>query len=157
MEMKTQRIYLDTSVIGGCFDSEFAPWSNRLFSDIDNGLFAPVTSDIVSAELFYAPIKVKQRYKEFMQFHPDILEVNSDVEMLTDAYIGHLILSAKFKNDMLHIALASVHNVDILVSWNFKHIVHYDKIAKFNAVNLEYGFRQIIILSPREVSTYEEN
>jgi len=92
-----------------------------------------------------------------MQFHPDILEVNSNVEILTNAYIEHLILPEKFKNDLLHIALASVHNVDILVSWNFKHIVHYDKIAKFNAVNLEYGFRQIIILSPREVSTYEEN
>jgi predicted nucleic acid-binding protein len=155
--MKTQRIYLDTSVIGGCFDAEFAPWSNGLFIDIGNGLFTPATSDIVSAELFYAPIEVKGKYREFMQFHPDILEVNSNVEMLSDAYIGHQILSEKFKNDMLHIALASVRNVDILVSWNFKHIVHYDKIVKFNAVNLEYGFRQLMILSPREVSTYEEN
>jgi predicted nucleic acid-binding protein len=155
--MKTQRIYLDTSVIGGCFDAEFAPWSNGLFNDISNGLFTPATSDIVSAELFYAPKEVKGKYQEFMQFHPDILEVNSNVEMLSDAYIGHQILSEKFKNDMLHIALASVHNVDILVSWNFKHIVHYDKIVKFNAVNLEYGFRQLMILSPREVSTYEEN
>lgn len=41
--------------------------------------------------------------------------------------------------------------------WNYRHIVHYDKIVKFNAVNLEFGFRQLVILSPREVSTYEEN
>jgi predicted nucleic acid-binding protein len=155
--MKTQRIYLDTSVIGGCFDPEFAPWSKGLFGDIGSGLFIPVTSDIVSAELFYAPTEVKEKYQEFMQFNPDVLEVNSNVEILTDAYIGHRILSEKFKNDMLHIALASVHNVDILVSWNFKHIVHYDKIAKFNAVNLEYGFRQLMILSPREVTTYDED
>jgi predicted nucleic acid-binding protein len=157
MDMKPQRIYLDTSVIGGCFDAEFAPWSNGLFKDISDGLFAPATSDIVSAELFYAPREVKVKYQEFLQFHPDILEVNSNVEMLTDAYIGHRILSEKFKNDLLHIALASVHTIDILVSWNFKHIVHYDKIVKFNAVNLEYGFQQLMILSPREVSTYEEN
>jgi predicted nucleic acid-binding protein len=155
--MKLQKIYLDTSVIGGCFDAEFALWSNGLISDIANGLFAAATSDIVSAELFYAPGEVKEKYQKFMQFHPDILEVNSNVEMLTDAYIGHRILSEKFKNDMLHIALASVHNIDILVSWNFKHIVHYDKIAKFNAVNLEFGFRQLMILSPREVTTYDEN
>lgn len=58
---------------------------------------------------------------------------------------------------MLHIALASVHGVDILVSWNFKHIVHFDKIVKFNAVNPEYGFRQLMILSPREVASNEED
>lgn len=157
MDMKQQKIYLDTSVFGGCFDSEFAFWSNGLFNDIGNGLFAPATSDIVSAELFYAPSEVKKKYQEFIRFLPDILEVTSNVEMLTDAYIGHKILSEKFKNDMLHIALASVHNIDILVSWNFKHIVHYDKIVKFNAVNLELGFRQLMILSPREVTTYDEN
>ena len=82
-------------------------------------------------------------------------EIDTNVEMLTDAYLGHKILTQKFKNDMVHIALATVHNADILVSWNFKHIVHFDKIAKFNAVNIEYGFRQLTIHSPREVTTYE--
>ena len=81
--------------------------------------------------------------------------MDSNVEMLTDAYLGHKILTQKFKNDMVHIALATVHNADILVSWNFKHIVHFDKIAKFNAVNLEYGYRQLTIHSPREVTTHE--
>jgi hypothetical protein len=56
---------------------------------------------------------------------------------------------------MMHIALSSVHGVDILVSWNFRHIVHFEKIVKFNAVNLEYGYRQLMILSPREVTSYE--
>ena len=48
---------------------------------------------------------------------------------------------------MLHVALATVHNADILVSWNFRHIVHFDTIAKFNAVNMEYGFRQWFVRS----------
>jgi hypothetical protein len=50
---------------------------------------------------------------------------------------------------------APVHGADILVSWNFKHIVHYDKIVQFNAINLENGYHQLVILSPREVTTYE--
>jgi len=55
----------------------------------------------------------------------------------------------------MHIALATVAEVDVLVSWNFKHILHFNKIRMFNAVNLEQGYKQIQIFSPREVTTYE--
>lgn len=153
--MKTQTVYLDTSVIGGCFDDEFSTWSNGIISDIENGVYRGATSEIVAAELHYAPPKVKAKYQEFISLETTVVEVNEQAEMLADAYIGHRILTEKFRNDMLHIAVATAHNVDILVSWNFKHIVHYDKIVKFNAVNMEYGFRQLAILSPREVTTHE--
>jgi len=95
------------------------------------------------------------KYRELFEDDVIIFEINSNVEMLVDAYLGHEILTQKYKNDMGHIALSTVHNADILVSWNFKHIVHFDKIVKFNAVNLEYGFRQLTIYSPREVTTHE--
>lgn len=153
--MKIPLIYLDTSVIGGCFDIEFEKWSNGLFFDIKSGFFKVATSDVVVAELYNAPEKVKSKYKELFEYDIEIFEIDSNVEMLTDAYLGHKILTQKYKNDMVHIALATVNNADILVSWNFKHIVHYDKIAKFNAVNIEYGFRQLSIHSPREVTTHE--
>ena len=55
---------------------------------------------------------------------------------------------------MLHIALATVANADLLVSWNFRHIVRVDKIRLFNAVNLEQGYQALSIHSPREVTTY---
>jgi len=64
-------------------------------------------------------------------------------------------LSDKFKADLVHIALATVYNVDLLVSWNFKHIVHYSKISQFNAVNIEQGYKPLVIYSPREV-VYEK-
>jgi predicted nucleic acid-binding protein len=153
--MKIQKIYVDTSVIGGCFDSEFSPWSLGLFRDFKAGLLSPATSDIVSTEIAFAPKGVKDKFQELLSFDPDILPVDNNVETLVEAYIGHRILSEKFKNDMMHIALSSVHGVDILVSWNFRHIVHFEKIVKFNAVNLEYGYRQLMILSPREVTSYE--
>ena len=64
-------------------------------------------------------------------------------------------LGSRFRNDMLHIALATVAEADVLVSWNFRHIVRLDRIRLFNAVNLEQGYKTLTIYSPREVTTYE--
>ena len=55
---------------------------------------------------------------------------------------------------MLHIAVATVGEVDVVVSWNFKHIVRLDKIQLFNGINIELGYRPLAIYSPREVATY---
>ena len=67
------------------------------------------------------------------------------------------ILTPNFFDDGMHIAIATINKIDILVSWNFKHIVHYNKIHLFNAVNFEMGYKQIDIFSPREVATYEQH
>ncbi len=53
--------------------------------------------------------------------------------------------------DALHIAIATIHRVDVLVSWNFKHIVNLDRIRKYNAVNLMNGYPMIEIRNPREI------
>ena len=83
--------------------------------------------------------------------------MDQKVDRLVGLYRKSRILSDKFENDMAHIALATVHDVDILVSWNFKHIVHFDKIRQFNTVNEKAGYKAVQIYSPREVSNYEEN
>jgi hypothetical protein len=154
--MKLQRIYLDTSVFGGCYEQEFSEWSIGLLRDIENGLFRATTSEIVALEVNAgAPIIVQQRFGEFLNIcNPEILSISDEGLMLMDAYVTHGILTQKFRNDMMHIALATVHGVDIVASWNFKHIVRYEKIVKFNAVNLEFGYHQIAIHSPREITTY---
>ena len=85
-----------------------------------------------------------------------MLVINEEVLELVAAYRRHKILGEKFENDRIHIALATVHKVDILVSWNFKHIVHFDKIRMFNQVNQKMGYETISIFSPREVTHYEE-
>jgi len=53
--------------------------------------------------------------------------------------------------DAQHIAIASVERVDVLVSWNFQHIVNLDRIHAFNSVNLKLGYLMLEIRSPREV------
>ncbi|MDR4507646.1 MAG: hypothetical protein MRJ65_05315 [Candidatus Brocadiaceae bacterium] len=155
--MKIQRIYIDTSVIGGCFDQEFEKWSNGLIKDFVNGIYISVLSEIITVEINKAPEFVKLKYADILELKPEILTIGDESLALLQAYTDHNILGEKFRNDLLHIALATVSEVDILVSWNFKHIVHFDKIMLFNAVNIELGFKPLNIFSPREVTTYEQD
>ncbi|HEX8451368.1 MAG TPA: hypothetical protein VF647_04670 [Longimicrobium sp.] len=151
-----QRIYLDTSVLGGCYDAEFAPWSNGLLKDFRLGNYVPVVSDVVAAEIKQAPEPVRVVYADLIASGAEVLFITPEAVRLADVYQERKILTPKFYDDGLHIALASVAAVDLLVSWNFKHIVHYDKIRYFNAVNLELGYRPLAIYSPREVTHYGE-
>jgi hypothetical protein len=152
--MKLQRVYLDTSVLGGCFDPEFAEWSNGLMQDFRNGLFRPLVSQVTATELQDAPAKVQAVYAELLTLSVEIVEASDSALDLADAYQAHGILTPKFYDDGLHIAVATVGAADVLVSWNFKHIVHFDKIRMFNAVNMEYGYKPLQIYSPGEVTTY---
>lgn len=155
--MKLQRIYVDTSVIGGCFDQEYAVWSEGLLQDFVAEVFSPVTSVVVQAEIDLAPPFIQQKYAELLGMNPEVLDVTPEALSLAAAYQSQGILTARFFNDGLHIALATVGQVDVLVSWNFRHIVHFNKIRLFNAVNIQQGYRTIQIYSPREVTTYEDN
>jgi hypothetical protein len=152
--MKVPRVYVDTSVIGGCFDAEFAPWSLGLLEDFRLGNFAPVVSVLVAAEIQPAPENVRAKYDELLGFGAEVLSLNDEVRNLAAAYAQRRILPPTFSNDGLHIALATVAGLDLLVSWNFAHIVRFDKIRLFNAVNLEAGYKPISIHSPREVTSY---
>lgn len=152
--MKIQRIYIDTSVIGGCFDSEFAEWSNGLLQDFRNGTFQPLLSEVIAAEIEQAPENVQLIYAELVSLNAEILTIEDNALELADEYQERNILPPNFYDDGLHIALATVAEADLLVSWNFKHIVRFDRIRLFNAVNLEFGYKPLEIFSPREVTTY---
>lgn len=153
--MKPDRIYIDTSVLGGCFDPEFAPWSNGLMRDFRNGRLIPVLSDVTAAEVISAPEAVRELHQEILTLSGTVLPVTADVLGLVAKYEAKGILAARFRPDMQHIALATIAAVDALVSWNFKHIVRLEKIRLFNQVNVESGHQALNIRSPREVTTYE--
>lgn len=152
--MKRLRIYVDTSVIGGCFDPEFKEWSVALVDDFRLGRYIPVISDVTAAEVLAAPAFVRALHAEILSLSAEVLGVSEEAISLAGSYEAHSVLDAKFRNDMLHIALATIADVDVLVSWNFRHIVRLDKIRLFNAVNIEQGYKPISIYSPREVMTY---
>ena len=118
--------------------------------------YIPVLSDLTFDEISKAPIQVQETIKNLLSYDPEVLEITESALELSEQYLKRKILTTKYRDDALHIALASLANVDVLVSWNFRHIVHYDKIRLFNAVNIENGLKTIDIYSPREVTNYEE-
>jgi len=147
--MKKLRIYLDTSVIGGCFDEEFSYYSNKLFDYFNMEIYIPVISDIILAELQNAPENI---YKKITSLN-NVEIIDSDEEMISLAkkYIEEDIVSEKWTDDALHIAIATVNKADVLVSWNFKHIVNLNKINKFKSVNIKEGYHALEIRTPREI------
>lgn len=153
--MKRLRVYLDTSVVGGCFDPEFAAWSNALVDDFKAQRFVPVVSELVAAEVQVAPPQVQEKFDDLVDLGAELLRIDRNALALAAEYTRHGILPARFRNDLLYIALATVANVDVLVSWNFKHIVRLEKIRLYSAVNLEAGYKPLEIYSPREVASYE--
>ena len=153
--MRKQRIYIDTSVIGGCFDNEFKYWSNQLFNDFFVGKKIAVISETSLEELSFAPDTVKSIIKQIPDDSLEVIELSEEITQLANDYIASGALSVKSKEDALHIAAATISEVDVIVSWNFKHIVNLDKIRKYNSVNLNRGYRLIDIRTPMEVISYE--
>jgi len=153
--MKTLRIYLDTSVFGGCFDDEFAKESLRLIEEIKAGKFRLVISKAVVAELEGAPTEVQKVLNDIPETHLEKLTHNPEASALKQAYLDAKVVGPASATDAEHIAIATIARADMIVSWNFKHIVHYEKIAGYLSVNLRMGYGPIAIYSPKEVAGYE--
>lgn len=90
-------------------------------------------------------------HAELVALGAEVVAVTGEVTTLATAYEQRAILAARYRFDMLHIALATVAESDVLASWNFRHVVRLDKIRAYNAVNLESGYKVLAIYSPREV------
>lgn len=156
MSERTYRVYADTSVFGGVFDDEFAASSRMFFDQVASGRFILVTSALVQAELDVAPDEVRQLFDE-MIIRAEITPISEVAQRLEQAYLAAGIVTAKWATDALHVALATVSGCELIVSWNFKHIVHFEKIPLYNAVNTLEGYRAVAIYSPREVISYGNN
>jgi hypothetical protein len=149
--MKVFRVYADTSVYGGCFDEEFQAASEKFFREVREGRFVLVISDIVNLELERAPEAIRNLARALPQSQIDQVQVTQEREDLQQAYLEAKVVGPASAADALHIAVATVQGVELVVSWNFKHIVHFDKIAGFEAVNGLKGYRTPRIYSPKEV------
>ena len=145
------RIYIDTSVVGGCFDNEFKEWSNKLFDDFRKGKSIAVISDITLDELSFARTEVRNQLDTLPTESKEYVLNDGQSEELADHYIKEGAVTKSSHQDALHIAIATINKVDVLVSWNFKHIVNLDRIRKYNAVNLMNGYPMIEIRNPREI------
>lgn len=147
------KIYIDTSVIGGCFDPEFSEWSNKLFADIRAGKATAVVSDLTLQELERAPDPVRHLVQSIPAEFLVMVELDSEARVLARRYISEGAVTSKHLVDAQHIAMATVEHVDVIVSWNFKEMVNVFRIRQYNAVNLRHGYSLIDIRTPKELTS----
>ena len=150
------RIYIDTSVIGGFYDSEFEEYTKPLFEKIRKKEIEIIYSAVTEDELKEAPERVKQLIRKLPKDNVLFVEVTDEVARLAEMYITENVVGKTSLADCLHIALATVNKADVLVSWNFKHIVNLKRIRGYNSVNVKLGYSIIEIRSPKELMTYED-
>ena len=151
-----KRIYIDTSIIGGYFDKEFKEITRALFHRLISREIIFVISDLLELELNDAPKNVKRLLLEFPDYCFERIELTHDAFSLADKYVEEKVVGKASIEDCRHIALATVNKVDVLISWNFKHIVNLDRIKGYNSVNLRLGYPIIEIRSPKEILKYED-
>ena len=152
-----QRIYIDTSVVGGYFDEEFKEPTNGLFKRLDDNEIIFVVSDLLDIELIGAPEKVRELLHQYPTNKFERVELTEESIKLADRYIAEKVVGRTSLEDCRHIALATINKVDVLASWNFKHIVNLDRIKGYNSVNLKLGYQMIEIRSPKDLINYEND
>ena len=143
-------VYADTSVFGGMFDEEFAMATREFFRQVKRGRFKLMTSAVVRSEITGAPRRVQDFFEETLKL-ATVAETTADALRLQQAYMKAEILTPRSAADALHVALATVSGCALIVSWNFQHIVHFQRIPRYNAINKLHGYGELGIYSPREV------
>jgi predicted nucleic acid-binding protein len=153
--MKRLKIYIETSVWNFLItkDSpEKRSLTEHFFREVDQRKHEIFVSDVVMDELSEAAEQRRNALRELIhRYEPGRLLANADFEYLAAGYLKAGIVPERFENDLLHIAIAVAHNMDLVLSWNMKHIVKYRTKVEVNSINLREGFRAIELLTPEEV------
>jgi predicted nucleic acid-binding protein len=155
--MKPLRVYVDTSVIGGCLDEEYAVPSRRMLEWAREGRIVLVVSDVVVRELIAAPDEVRAILPSLPAGAVEYVTADEKAVNLASAYLRAAILPDASRDDAVHVATATVAGADAICSWNFRHIVRLDKIKAYNEINRANGYGEVTIVSPREVNLNEDD
>ncbi|MFZ1983776.1 MAG: hypothetical protein WAU91_05135 [Desulfatitalea sp.] len=154
--MRRIRVYVDTSVFGGTQDEEFSEESRSFFSQVQAGKFSVILSEQTLRELSRSPDSVQAVWQNLPSDLVEDVTIDDEIGELAYAYIVAKVLGAASIGDALHVAAATVAGADLILSWNFKHIVNFNRIRGFNSVNIRMGYRAMTILSPKEVGDENE-
>jgi hypothetical protein len=128
----------------------------RLFERWESGELVFVVSDLLDLELLNAPDRVKNLLSNYPGEKFERIEFSEEADSLAKDYIDSGVVGRTSLEDCRHIALASIHKVDVLASWNFKHIVNLDRIKEYNSVNLRLGYAMLEIRSPKDLINYRD-
>jgi hypothetical protein len=113
-----------------------------------------VISEVLNDELINAPQYVKELLSKYDSGFIENIETTDEAETLAENYIAEKVVGITSLDDCRHIAYATISKVDILASWNFKHIVNINRIRGYNSVNLKNGYQMLEIRNPKELINY---
>lgn len=151
--MKKTKLYLDTSVPSFLFadDSPEKREVTLKFWDILKlGLYDILISDILLSEIYRSEIPSPQELEDKLsEIVLEIVSVNEEILSLAQKYVDEGIIPQTYRDDALHIALATYNEADALISWNFKHIVKLKTIRGVNGINRMLGLKELEILTPQ--------
>ncbi len=160
--MRKLKLYIETSTWNFVFadDSpEKKAITKEFFELVYKGVYEIYISDVVLAEINRAPESVKKKLLRLInRIEPIILELKPKVEYLAGIYLKRKIIPEKKVEDALHVAIATLDELDAVVTWNYQHLANIRKAELFFGVNLEQGFhKKVEIITPWEVIGYVEN
>lgn len=150
-----KRIYIDTSVFGGYFDEEFEKETKPFFDKVIKDKIIIVVSEVLELEIYRAPVFIQNFFESLPVELIERVELISEVRELAEKYITNKVAGIASRADCQHIAFATVYKVDVLVSWNFKHIVNLERIRGYNSINFREGYQMTEIRTPKEIFDYE--
>jgi predicted nucleic acid-binding protein len=152
-----KNIYIDTSVFGGYFDKEFQQETKFFFDKIIEREINIVISEILELEIYRAPTYIIDFYETLPADLIEKAELTEEARMLAEKYIKEKVVGKTSVADCQHIALATTKKVDLLASWNFRHIVNIERIRGYNSINFREGYQMLEIRTPKEIFPYENN
>jgi len=158
--MKIARLYLETSVWNFCFADD-APEKKEItlqfFARVRQGVYRVYISDTVLEEIAQAPLVKRERLLAVIaDISPELLEIDDDVLILARRYLREGILPMHKLEDAVHAAVATIHEVDALISWNLKHLANFRKMELINSINMWEGYlKKLELITPMEVAEDE--
>lgn len=153
--MRKLKLYFDTSVLNFAIATDVPNEREatlKLFEEVRQGKHEVFISGVVADEVNRAPEPIATKLKEVLvKLNAVELSAGEDAVNLAEKYIENGIIPRKYDDDALHIAIATANDLDMVVSWNFTHMVKAKTKREVIGVNLLMGYKQIEICSPQEV------
>lgn len=151
------KIYIDTSVIGGYFDKEFEEETKLFFQKVYETNTLLYVSNLLEFELTNAPDFIREFFHSIPKENIIKIASTEEAQELAQMYIDEKIVGKTSLLDCQHIATATLNHADVLVSWNFKHIVNLMRIRGYNSINLREGYHTLEIRTPKEIFKNEKD
>ena len=158
--MKKLKLYIETSA-WNFFFADDAPEKKAItkdfFNTIGQGGYEIYTSNVVLLEISRAMILVRTKLENLINKHkPFMLEASDESRRLAEIYINRGVIPTNKVEDALHVAIATVAEMDALITWNYKHLANLKKTEYFYSINLEQKYwKKLEIVTSMEVISDE--